>query len=482
MINMDESPTAVFVGGLPFDTQYEEARDFFANAGPIKKFYMKFRNGRDDFTGVVFITYTNHEDAQKAVDMFNDGMYKDHKLQVNFLKHKEKAKMQFGYKRTRFDDSPKIYENEGEENDNQERNDYGRGQEQEREGGEQNQQNMMQQQQQPPAQGQQPNVMQIDFNQLQQLQLQQMGVPPIGLPNMFYPPIFPMGMPNMNFQIPGDPTIYQLLPGSIPYPMQPGGQMQPPQDYGYGYRGNYRGGYRGRGRGFNRYHNGDNRNEYYDRRFDRGGYRGRGRYNQYDRNRDDQQRDQDMPPDQRNYSDRQYDYRQGPSQGEMQQYQQDQRYQRQGSDQYYQDGPNQPQYDQRNDAQSQQADGEYQQQEQGGFLQQSIGSLNEQKGSLQTSNDSQSGGFLTSQKQFPQDEVEEQALPQEQNGQISEQSYQQNEEEASLLQYEQEEEENQNYQGFNSNQQPTERLQVKVLTNLEPIELDLSPDNEEDEE
>ena len=75
--------TKLYVGGLPYSTQEDSLREYFAQAGNVVSavIIMDKMSGRSK--GFGFVEMASQEDAQKAISMFNDVEFEGRKLTVN---------------------------------------------------------------------------------------------------------------------------------------------------------------------------------------------------------------------------------------------------------------------------------------------------------------------------------------------------------------------------------------------------------------
>ena len=75
--------TKLYVGGLPYSTQEDALKEYFAQAGSVTSavIIMDKMTGRSK--GFGFVEMASQEDAQKAIEMFNDKEFEGRKLTVN---------------------------------------------------------------------------------------------------------------------------------------------------------------------------------------------------------------------------------------------------------------------------------------------------------------------------------------------------------------------------------------------------------------
>ncbi len=75
--------TKLYVGGLPYSTQEDALKEFFAKAGTVTSavIIMDRMSGRSK--GFGFVEMSTDEEAQNAVSMFNGQEFEGRKLTVN---------------------------------------------------------------------------------------------------------------------------------------------------------------------------------------------------------------------------------------------------------------------------------------------------------------------------------------------------------------------------------------------------------------
>ena len=75
--------TKLYVGGLPYSTQEDALKELFAQAGTVVSavIIMDKMSGRSK--GFGFVEMSTQEEAQKAIEMFNDQEFEGRKLTVN---------------------------------------------------------------------------------------------------------------------------------------------------------------------------------------------------------------------------------------------------------------------------------------------------------------------------------------------------------------------------------------------------------------
>ena len=75
--------TKLYVGGLPYSTQEDALKEYFAQAGAVVSavIIMDKMSGRSK--GFGFVEMSTNEEAQNAISMFNDQEFEGRKLTVN---------------------------------------------------------------------------------------------------------------------------------------------------------------------------------------------------------------------------------------------------------------------------------------------------------------------------------------------------------------------------------------------------------------
>ncbi|HEU0085927.1 MAG TPA: RNA-binding protein [Candidatus Paceibacterota bacterium] len=75
--------TKLYVGGIPYTTQEDTLREYFSAAGNVLSavIIMDKMSGRSK--GFGFVEMDSKEDADKAIEMFNDKEFEGRKLTVN---------------------------------------------------------------------------------------------------------------------------------------------------------------------------------------------------------------------------------------------------------------------------------------------------------------------------------------------------------------------------------------------------------------
>lgn len=81
--------TKLYVGGISYSTQESALEEYFAQAGTVTSavIIMDKMSGRSK--GFGFVEMSTEEEAQKAVDMFNDKEFEERRLTVNEARPKK---------------------------------------------------------------------------------------------------------------------------------------------------------------------------------------------------------------------------------------------------------------------------------------------------------------------------------------------------------------------------------------------------------
>ena len=79
----------LFVGGLPWATTDEELRSHFEQAGAVDSAVIIIDKMSGRSKGFGFVEFTNDDDAQKAIDMFNDKEFGGRRLLVSEARPRE---------------------------------------------------------------------------------------------------------------------------------------------------------------------------------------------------------------------------------------------------------------------------------------------------------------------------------------------------------------------------------------------------------
>lgn len=75
--------TKLYVGGIPYTTKEDSLKDYFSQAGNVLSvaIIMDKMSGRSK--GFGFVEMDSQEDANKAIEMFNDKEFEGRRLTVN---------------------------------------------------------------------------------------------------------------------------------------------------------------------------------------------------------------------------------------------------------------------------------------------------------------------------------------------------------------------------------------------------------------
>lgn len=79
----------LYVGNLSFDASEEDIQDLFGQAGEVAEVVIMKDKFSGRSRGFAFVSMRNPQDAQKAIDMFNEQEFAGRKLQINIARPKE---------------------------------------------------------------------------------------------------------------------------------------------------------------------------------------------------------------------------------------------------------------------------------------------------------------------------------------------------------------------------------------------------------
>jgi len=99
--------TKLYVGNLPYQTDEEELRSLFQNAGIPEDVTVVMDRETGRSRGFGFVTMSSAEDAQKAIETWNGQEYEGRKLIVNEARPKESRESRgdnFGPSKRKFGD------------------------------------------------------------------------------------------------------------------------------------------------------------------------------------------------------------------------------------------------------------------------------------------------------------------------------------------------------------------------------------------
>ncbi len=79
----------LYVGGIPYSTSEDALKEYFTQAGSVLSavIIMDKMSGRSK--GFGFVEMSTDEEAQKAIEMFNDKEFEGRRLTVNVARPKE---------------------------------------------------------------------------------------------------------------------------------------------------------------------------------------------------------------------------------------------------------------------------------------------------------------------------------------------------------------------------------------------------------
>ncbi len=89
--------TKLYVGNLSFDVTEEQLRELFSQAGEIKEIVMIMDREQQRSRGFGFVEMTTPEQAQKAIEMFNEHELDGRRLTVNIARPKANRGSRDGY-------------------------------------------------------------------------------------------------------------------------------------------------------------------------------------------------------------------------------------------------------------------------------------------------------------------------------------------------------------------------------------------------
>lgn len=78
--------TKLYVGGIPYSSTDSSLRDTFAKAGNVVSATIIIDRMTGRSKGFGFVEMSNDEEAQKAIEMFNDQDFEGRKLTVNIAR------------------------------------------------------------------------------------------------------------------------------------------------------------------------------------------------------------------------------------------------------------------------------------------------------------------------------------------------------------------------------------------------------------
>ncbi len=81
--------TKLFVGNLSYNTSEEELRELFAQAGTVSSVTLIKERDTGRSKGFAFIEMSSKEEAEKAINMFNNSLLGDRALKVDIARPRE---------------------------------------------------------------------------------------------------------------------------------------------------------------------------------------------------------------------------------------------------------------------------------------------------------------------------------------------------------------------------------------------------------
>ena len=93
--------TKLYVGNLSFNTTEDGLRELLAQAGTVQAVELIKDRDTGRSKGFAFVTMSNQTEAEKAISMFNETMFDDRAIKVNFARPKEERPYKGGYNNRR---------------------------------------------------------------------------------------------------------------------------------------------------------------------------------------------------------------------------------------------------------------------------------------------------------------------------------------------------------------------------------------------
>jgi RNA recognition motif-containing protein len=81
--------TKLFVGNLSYSTTEEELRELFAQAGTVSSVALIKERDTGRSKGFAFVEMSSREEADKAINMFNNSLLGDRALKVDIARPRE---------------------------------------------------------------------------------------------------------------------------------------------------------------------------------------------------------------------------------------------------------------------------------------------------------------------------------------------------------------------------------------------------------
>ena len=93
--------TKLYVGNLSFNTTEDGLRELLAQAGTVQAVELIKDRDTGRSKGFAFVTMSNQTEAEKAISMFNETMFDDRAIKVNFARPREEKPYKSGYNNRR---------------------------------------------------------------------------------------------------------------------------------------------------------------------------------------------------------------------------------------------------------------------------------------------------------------------------------------------------------------------------------------------
>jgi RNA recognition motif-containing protein len=94
---MEESKNKLFVGNLSWETTEDSLRDAFSKAGTVDEVRIITHRDSGRSKGFGFVTMSNEDEAQKAIEMFDGNELDGRQVAVNVAKPREDRPNGGGY-------------------------------------------------------------------------------------------------------------------------------------------------------------------------------------------------------------------------------------------------------------------------------------------------------------------------------------------------------------------------------------------------
>ncbi len=89
----------LYVGGLSYDTKEDALKDAFSQAGTVESATIIIDKMSGRSKGFGFVEMSSNEEAQKAIEMFNDKEFDGRRITVNEARPMESRPRQSGFDR-----------------------------------------------------------------------------------------------------------------------------------------------------------------------------------------------------------------------------------------------------------------------------------------------------------------------------------------------------------------------------------------------